>query len=991
MLLNTEPSAGMTSDLKAKKTSTHLLLKVLLKLMAVNFNWRGSKRKYLKSDQGWVNFVVGVRTKNWSVELAVRFLEGKVKVFSKIPENPDSVFIFEDESVIKEIMADSGAMLVKVLHNKLIIEGNLNYPLIFGYYLSQFGSNKIETTEKQSGRAARVQELNDRKKALLKGEKVDPGVRYLDDPYLSEFSLKDFPRLRDFLDIHLNTMPEFCPERPKLMTDWFKENGFETRTDDTPWVPELRQAGAFKYLMENRKPIIRKNDLIAGTTTTKEIGAVIYPDGAGLSVWSELDTISDRELFPCDISEETKETLHYEVFPFWIEKRNFREWVRNKYNDPISLQLEERFAVYFMFKNTALSHVIPDFPRILDLGIGGIIKEIKVELESDASADTQKRNTLEAMVLCLEGVNSYVRNLSLQAAKDGEAESDPVRKAELRRLAEICKKVPEKPAETLDEALNVIWISLVALHMENTHAGLSLGRLDQWLQPYYEADLEKIESDDERKAYIKKAIELVGCFFMRCTDHFPSAPDIGNYLFGGSTSDQAITLGGQTPEGKDAVNDMTYIFLKVTEMLSIRDPNVNARYTPNVTSDVYLKRLCEVNLITTATPSLHNDEAVMASIAEFDYEPEEARNWSAIGCVEPSIPGKQLGHTNCMMMSMVAAMEMALNNGTHPLMQWKVGPDTGSIENGDFETFDDFYNAFITQFKFLIDKSVEINNMLGEAHTYVRPTPLLSSVMDGSIKNGRDVTWGGAKYNSSGVACIGLTDVTDSLMAIKNLVYDEKRVSLKAMKEAIDSNFENDPVLYESILNKVPRFGSGSSKAVEMANRVAKFTHDYFGSHKNFRGGRYTTGFWSMANHVAFGSLSGALPSGKLAGKAFTPGLTPAPDASKSLLDNIRDVASLDPKNMNNNIAFNVRVVPSAQDSHEKTVDNIYAYAKSYFDLGGMQMQFNVISSEVLRDAMAHPEEYKNLIVRISGYNAYFVSLNKDMQQELLERAEFGL
>ncbi len=478
---------------------------------------------------------------------------------------------------------------------------------------------------------------------------------------------------------------------------------------------------------------------------------------------------------------------------------------------------------------------------------------------------------------------------------------------------------------------------------------------------------------------------------MRCTDHLPLVPDIGNYLFGGSSSDQAITLGGVTPDDKDAVNDMTYICLKVTEILGIRDPNVNARFNTKENSDTYLKKLCEVNLITAATPSMHNDEIVMKSLEEFNYKQEDLRDWAATGCVEPTLSGKHMGHTNCMMMNMVAALEMAMNNGKHPLMNWKVGPETGDIGNDDFKSFDDFYSAFKKQFKFLIDNSVEYNNMLGVAHRNVRPTPMLSSLIDGTVTEGKDVTKGGAKYNSSGAACIGLADVTDSLMAIKKIVFDDRSVSFDELKQAIDNNYENNPVLLAMATKKVPFFGSGSGEALDMANSIAKFTHDSYNKHTNYRGGKYTSGFWSMSNHVVFGTLSGALPSGKLKGKAFTPGLTPEPNASKNLLDNIRDVAKLDPHNMNNNIAFNVKVVPGRNDTHVDVVENIYNYVKTYFDLGGMQMQLNVVTSAILRDAVVHPEDYRNLLVRISGYNAYFVTLNSDIQNEIIERAEYGL
>lgn len=983
----------------------NLLAGSVLRLMAANYNYRPSLKDYLRGNGSWLDFAIGFRTESGSVEQVLISQGGKMRVKGAIPDDVDAMMILSGDDVIMNILSvPPNELLNMLLKSRYRVEGNLTYLTLFNFYVAlltgKMNKKRLEKQKRQDAEERLRQcpdpdpglrmEMAERREQRIRGERVDPGVKYIEDPYLSRLSLDDFPRLKRFVDIHFTVKPEICHERPKLLTDWFAANGFETDGERNPWFPELRQGHAFKHLMENRKPIIRKDDLIAGTTTSKEIGVVLYPDTHGTMIWSELTSCPDRPLFPYDISDETVDVLHHDVFPFWM-KRNCREWVRDVYDQPLSQKLDERFAVYFMWKTAALSHTIADFPKLLRLGTSGIIAEIEEELAADPGASQEKKDTLRGMVLCLEGLSAYAGNLSAQARKDAEREDDHARKAELERLAEICAKVPEHPVETLDEALNAIWIGWLGLHMESTNAGLSIGRMDQWLQPFFVADMAGLETAEEREEYIKRSVELVGCFYMRCTDHLPLIPDIGNYLFGGSSSDQAITLGGVTPEGEDAVNDMTYIFLKVTEILGIRDPNVNARYHPEVNSETYLKRLCEVNLITAATPSMHNDAVVMESLAEFDYAPEDLRDWAATGCVEPTLSGKHIGHTNCMMMNMVAALEMALNNGRHPLMNWDVGPKTGSIEAEDFKTFEDFYGAFTTQFKFLIDNSVEYNNMLGEAHSVLRPTPLLSSLISDSIRNGKDVTKGGARYNSSGAACIGLADITDSLMAIKKLVYDEGKVSFAELKKAIDSNFENDPALHALVTKKVPLFGSGSEEAVATADRVAGFAHDTYGGHTNFRGGKYTSGFWSMSNHVAFGTLSGALPSGKLAGKAFTPGLTPQPIASKNLLDNIRDVASLDPHNMNNNIAFNVKVVPGASDSHERVVDNMYSYVKTYFDLGGMQMQMNVVTSAMLRDAMAHPENYRNLLVRISGYNAYFVTLNKDMQTELIERAEYGI
>ena len=986
------------------RSLSNFIIKNLLRFVALNFNLRPGLKKYLGSDQGWLDFSVGVETENNSVDAALEFRNGKAGVVP-IPANQCTVtLIFNDDLAIRKLLgATPTEQIFMIMKSEVRVRGNMSYMNLFFFYLSlllkkkqrkQMAKEKRDSQRQakeiapgENPRLSRAMEA--RKNQRLKVKDIDPGVRRLEDPYLSGFSLEDFPRLKSFLDIHLEVKAEVCPERPKLMTDWFKENGFETDRDGKQWIPQLRQGHALKHLLENRKPIIRKNDLIAGTTTTKEIGVVVYPDSHGTMIWGELLTVPNRALNPYDVSPETVEILHGEVFPFWLN-RNFKEWVRDNYDSPLCQAIDERYAVYFIWKQAALSHTIPDFPKILRLGTKGLIQEIKAELNAD-ELDEQGRAELQAMILCLEGLTAYSKNLAGAAAEEAERESDPVRSAELERLAQICQKVVESPAETLDEAVNAIWIAWVGMHMENTNAGLSLGRLDQWLQPYFEADMARLKNHGERQDYIKRAIELVGCFFMRCTDHLPLTPDLANWYFGGSSSDQAITLGGVTPQGEDAVNDMTYIFLKVTEMLSIRDPNVNARFNPEKNSGTYLTRLCEVNLITAATPSLHNDKAVIESLSEFDYAQEDLNNWSATGCVEPTLSGRHIGHTNFQMMNMVAALEMALNNGRHPLMNWKLGPDTGIVEHGAFKTFDDFFNAFTEQFRFLIEKSIEYNNMLGEAHQQIRPTPLLSSLIEDCISTGKDITHGGARYNSSGAACIGLADVTDSMLVIKKLVYEDKAVSFSDLKNAVNDNFEHDPALLAMVRKKVKFFGSGSEEAVAMADRITKFAHDCYGSHENYRGGKYTVGFWSMSNHVIYGTLSGALPSGRLAGKPFTPGLTPEPSASPNLLDNIRDVAMLNPKNMNNNIAFNVKIAPGANDSHEDVVNAMHSYVKTYFDLGGMQMQLNAVTSDTLKDAMAHPENYRNLLVRISGYNAYFTTLNRDLQLELIERAQYGI
>ncbi len=988
------------SKLNTLNIATHLALQ----MMALAFNYLPKYRRYLRNSDGWLDFNLGIKTDTGSVAQSIRFKKGRVSVSSGVSLQADVVLKARNDEVLKEMAsAPPNEILNMMLRNRITTEGNLTYLQLFNFYLALLVGGRqqkvLDRVHREDLRSRKAEygindpnlarELKHRHKEHLDaGPRQDSNVIYLEDPYLSGYDLEDFPRLQRLLDRHLNSRPEICAERPELLTNWFREYGFETDRDGEPWQPVLRQGYAFKHLMEHKKPVIAGDQLLAGTTTAiADCGVIVYPDAQGTMIWGELNSIDKRHLNPYTITSETRETLN-EVFPFWI-KRSFRELVRQEYNNPLCLQIDEHWVAYFCWKSVAVSHTVPDFRTILKKGTSGLIADIETRLNNDIPLDNDETGTLNGMRLGLEGVNAYAASLVREAGLLSTRCKDPARRRELEQMASVCGRVPQYPAATLDEAVQAVWIVWIALHMENTNTGLSLGRLDQWLQPYFLSDMAELKDEVDRKSYVRHAIELIGSFYLRLTDHMPLSPDIGNYLFGGSPADQAITLGGVTPDGGDGVNDMTYIFLKVTEMLSLHDPNINARINLEKNSETYIKRLCEVNFSTAATPSMHNDAAVFQSLQQHGYPPEHFRDWCAIGCVEPTICGRHSGHTGSILMNLVAALEMALNNGRHPLMAWDLGPRTGDVEN--FRTFDDFFNAYASQQRFLITQAVTLNNMYAGTHARLRPTPLLSSLLDGCIGQAKDATNGGACYNTSGSSNIGLSDITDSLMVIKKLVFEENKVSFSELKRAIDSDFTENPKLLALIRHKVPRFGSGNPEALDMCRRVTALIHGFYAEQRNYRGGRYTSGFWSMSQHVAYGNLSGTLPSGRLRGKAFTPGLTPSPNASKNYLDFISDVARLEPTNMDNNIAFNVKLIPSSTDSREKTVENMASYVKTYCRQGGMQMQFNVVDSRVLKDAMANPENYRNLIVRISGYNAYFVSLNKQQQIELIERAEYGV
>ncbi len=928
-------------------------------------------------------------TRDGATQAWARFAGGRMTVGAGPPPEPADVTVcLRDASYMRRFFAPGGDadLFGWLLDQNMTFDGNLAALAKFGQIASAVATGG-KPRRRPAGRpwpgdgGPSWEEMRVRPAGEpCEEDGAAVGAPLLEDPAFSRLSLDDFPRLRRRLHAHLHGRPRICTERARLYT----EAALRERERDEP--PVLRQARIFEHVMLHKRAIIHEDDLLPGTTTSHPTGVQIFPELGGVAIWPELFTMEARELNPYEISDEDIRVLDQEVFPFWIDD-NIREWTRERFENPKSLRLDERWVLYFQWKNHAISHTIADMPAVLRRGLDPMVREARERAGEER--DPGRRALHQAVTICLDAVLDYASRLAeeAEAVATRVGEDDPERARELSALAEVCRKVPAGPAQTLQEAMAAVWICFLSLHQENMNAGLSIGRLDTWLQPYLERDLTRAgDGAETRRAALDRAVELTGAFMLKATDHLPLVADLGNRLFGGSSSDQVITVGGLRPDGTSAVCDMTYVVLKATEMLALRDPNMNARYSPGVNPDYYLRRLCEVNLITGATPSLHNDEAMLAALGRQGIPVEDARDWGATGCVEPTICGKHMGHTGCIMFNMVAPLEMALNDGAHPVIGEQVGEHTGDPRGLD--SYERVLAAYKTQLSWLLDQAVEANNLLGVAHQRMHPTPCLSGLIQGTAESGRDVVDGGARYNSTGVAMVGLADVVDSLAVVKLLVHERGRCSMGELLDALEADFEGHDELRAEMLNRVPRFGSGDPLPSAIAADLLDHVFDHLQSRENYRGGRYVPGYWSMSNHVAFGLLSGALPSGRRRGKPFTPGLTPSPLSDTPLLDQLRQVASLDPEKLPNNIAFNVKIAPGGDDTHAQVLDRMTAYAASYFELGGMQLQFNAVSSDTLKDAMDNPTQYRGLLVRISGYNAYFVDLNRDMQLELIERTE---
>ena len=946
-----------------------------------------------------------------------------------------------------------------------------------------------------------------------------PGqIKTLQDLALSDINLSDFPVVQAWRNQLFDPkwIPEICDELPRLMTEFLRQ------PQHAMLPPTTRRAQALKYVFCNKTPLVRKTDLLPGQTTTSFIGPVLYMEMSGYCIWPELETISNRPQNPFNIKPEVAKRLNEEIFPYWLERRTVQEVARysdydaaNYVNDkrdvvdgglyqskpsidpplkkragetPKCQELFERVAFYLSDKATAVSHTTPDFARVLKFGFNGLIAQLQKDIDTGAADTPEKIEFARSVITVYEGANNYAKHLADAADKAGNIE-----------LARICRKVPANPADTLAEAMTAIWICYHLLLQENTNFGLSPGRLDQTLNEYYLRDWQQQPDQAAQAAYTRRAVELMCHFFLRCSDHVPLSPESAEVLFAGSGSNQALTVGGTRFEnGKtvDAVNDMTYIILKATEMLAIRDPNVHARYhkdlhhraadgSPLGIGEIspYLKRICQVNLVTRATPALHGDVPVIRSMANYYAKHDhvgaeealaDAHDYASIGCIEQNADHKHYGHTGSTLLVLPAVLELAMFGGKHrsdgigkedPNLFYDK-PAYTSLPLTEMKSMQDFIDGFRFQLDEMARHCVQFNNYLGRTLEKVRPSPFLSGLFEGPTnKPGesgakfRDLSSGGAKYNSSGVAIIGLADVIDSFCVIDALIFGGK-MSAHELIAVLNCNFDPDRLsgnnargVVQNLLSRIqkqltgrtetgavtitperllecvhlirraPKYGAGvdqtpgglynNATAVKYTHLLTRMIQEVFFKYRTHRGGRYLTGYWSMTNHAGFGMLSRATPNGRVDKASFASGITPCPGIVKAngdpvmLLDHMLSVASVDADTVQNGYTYNLSLTPRGKAYFEEDTELFATHMKTFMDQDGVLVQLCVTSIEdfIAANAAATSASkagageaeqkalapYKDLMIRVAGYSAYYVTLSPLMRQEIIDRANFDM
>lgn len=913
----------------------------------------------------------------------LRIQDGRMQAGRGELDKADVTVVFRDEQCMRRffVPATEHDVLAWMVSNDLTCSGNLAWLAKFGHIASAVrrgGKVADRQTPWPSDTDVVWSKMAARHTGSARPMGAATGAQHLPDPAFATWSIDDFPRLKRALHTHLHTRARLCTERARLCTEAMVREW--QREGDVSAV--LSRARVLAHVLRRKRAIVREDDLLLGTTTSHAVGAALYPELGGTSIWPELLTLQLRSSRPLLIHERDARILDEKILPAWMQN-NVREWARRKHRDPRSLRLASRQVLYALGAEHASAHLMLDLPAVLRRGLRAVAEEARERKKR--CHDAQSLAWYEAVIVTIDAVHEYARRLSEEAERLARATHDPHCRADLLQAALCCRRSPAEPARTLHDALNAIWLCLVAVQQESFFGGLPLGRLDAWLQPYFERDINEARSEAQREAVRRRSLELVAAFLLKCTDHVPLVSKVGDKTLEAGSYGHTITVGGVMPDGSSAVSDTTYLLLKAAEMLGLHSPQLHARCSADRNPEYYLRRVCEVAVLTGAVPVVHNDQAVLKAVVNQGIPIDDARNWAVGGAMQPLVCGAHVSQACAAVVNMVAPVEMALHDGVHPLLHEQVGPHTGKASL--MGSFTQVMQAYKTHLAFVIDRAAETSNMLFAAHQSMLPVPLASSMVQGTMEAGRDVVAGGARYSGSGMAFVGFADAVDSLVAIRTLVFDTKQATMAELVQALEADFVGHEQLLAAAL-AAPKFGDGHALSQSIADELVQFIYARTGRQADCRGGRYLPGYWSLSLHVAMGAVAGALPSGRRRGKPFSNGISPSPLARGVLHDTLRQVGSLEPAQIPAGYGLTLTMAPGPDDTDRILTERLTNYVRTYFRLGGMHVQFNVVSRETMRDAVERPSQHRDLLVGISGYSGYFVELGDEVQMELLARPE---
>jgi pyruvate formate-lyase/glycerol dehydratase family glycyl radical enzyme len=768
----------------------------------------------------------------------------------------------------------------------------------------------------------------------------------------------------------LSSKPEIFVERALLVTEAYKE------TTGKPII--IQRALVLKKVLEEMTIYIEENELIVGNQSPKLRCPPIYPETGANWIIKELNQFSKRKADPVVITKENKKVLK-KCLSFWQEK-SLDASVSNLISNHAKKAVEAGL-ITIGGVDTALGNIALDYPKVLKIGLEGIITEIDDQLNQFQIKDIKDINKYyfwEAAKIACQAVIHFAVRYSKKAEELAQFEKDPVRKKELCTITKICERVPAKPACSFWEAIQSLWFIILVLHIESDPHAILYGRFDQYMFPYYQNDIQEGSISDE------EVKELLECIWIKATSLLKLRDERSSKAFAGFPLFQNLTIGGQTPSGEDACNSLTKLILEAIADVKVTQPSVALRFHNKMLDEILLKTV-DVIKLGLGYPAIMNDNVIIPKQLIRGATLEEARDYCT-NCVETDIPGKTDSRAHSGYVNFPKCLLLALNNGIDFETGEQLGPRTG--EYIKLTTFNDLMIAYKKQLKYCIDTIVEAYNIVDSLHAALLPEPFLSSLLHDCNALGKSRQEGGARYNFSGIFGVGLAIVADSLAAIKKFVFDEKLINMNELILSLKNNFKDQEKLRQILLNKAPKYGNNNDYVDLIAKKCANYFCEEVQKNRCIRGGNYIAELHSVATHVLFGEKTTATPDGRKAYSTLSDGISPAggrdiggPTAT------INSVLKVDHMQPLQGLLLNLKFSPSvlAEDFTKKKFAD---FIRSYCFSGGHHIQFNIISNDTLRKAKKSPEKYRDLLIRVAGYSAFFVELNENTQNEIIARTE---
>ena len=779
-------------------------------------------------------------------------------------------------------------------------------------------------------------------------------------------------RIRSLRKRSLETPAHIDTERARIETETYKQY------EGTVSIPELR-ALVLKEYFSKKTLYIGEGELIVGEKGNSPQAAPTFPELCCHTL-EDMHVMNDRELISFKVKEEDFKLQEEEIIPYW-EKRSIRNKIINNMTPEWKAAYEAGVFTEFM-EQRGPGHTVGSF-KIYEKGFLDYQKEIeeaivKLDFKNDPEA-FEKRNQLRGMSIACDAIMVLGKRYAEYARELAEKETDAARKAELLQIAANCDIVPANRPQTFWQAIQTYWFVHLSVTSElNPWDAYSPGRLDQHLYPFYSRDVEAGQLNDD------KALELLECLWIKFNNQ-PAPPKVGITLKESSTYTDFANLntGGITPDGENGVNPVSYLILDCMDEMKLLQPSSNVQISRK-TPQKFLKRACEISRKGWGQPAFYNTEAIVQELLNAGKTLEDARRGGTSGCVETGAFGNEAyiltGYFN-----LPKIFELTLNNGYDPVAKKQLGLELGYAT--EFKSFDELMDAYKKQIEYFLDIKVQGSNVIEKIYADYMPVPFLSIITNDCITKGKDYNAGGARYNTSYIQGVGIGTITDCVAAVKYNVFDEKRFTMEELMQAMQDNFEGHEEILNLVQNRTPKYGNDDPYADSIMKEIFVFYQKSVTGRPNMKGGTYRINMLPTTCHVYFGEVMMASPNGRLAHKPVSEGISPEKGADVNGPTSVIKSASKMDHLQTGGTLLNQKFTPSVV-AGEQGLEQMANLIRTYFNMDGHHIQFNVIDRQTLINAQQHPEDYKDLIVRVAGYSDHFRNLSKALQDEIIERTE---